>query len=61
MLFEQPFLGVVSIAQSVEVTDSAELGGVVEVVIFIPAGLFLNSKHALSKDLMYLKRLTYFG
>ena len=36
MLFEQSFLGVVSIAQLVEVTDSAVLGGVVEVVSSIP-------------------------
>ena len=32
MLYEQSFLGVVSIAQLVEVTDSVVLGGVVEVV-----------------------------
>ena len=31
------FLGVISIAQLVEVTDSAVLGGVVEVVSSIPA------------------------
>ena len=31
-LFEQSFFGVVSIARSVEVTDSAVLGGVAEVV-----------------------------
>ena len=31
MLFKQSFYGVVSIAQSVEVTDSAVLGDVVEV------------------------------
>ena len=31
------FFGVISIAQSVEVTDSAVLGGVVEVVSSIPA------------------------
>ena len=31
------FFGVVSIAQLVEVTDSAVLGGVVEVMSFIPA------------------------
>ena len=37
MLFEQSFFGVVSIAQSVEVTDSAVLGGVVEVVSSISA------------------------
>ena len=37
MLFEQSFLGVVSIAQLVEMTDSAVLGDVVEVVSSIPA------------------------
>ena len=36
MLFEQSFLGVVSVAQSVEVTDSAVLGDVIEVVSSIP-------------------------
>ena len=36
MLFEQSFFGVVSVAQSVEVTDSAVLGDVVEVVSSIP-------------------------
>ena len=36
-LFEQSFFGVVSIAQSVEVTDSAMLGGVAEVVGWNPS------------------------
>ena len=35
-LFEQSFLGVVSIAQLVEVTECAELGGVAEVVCSNP-------------------------
>ena len=37
ILFKQSFFGVVSIAQSVEVTDSAVLGGVAEVVSSNPS------------------------
>ena len=49
------FLGVVSIAQLVEVTDSAVLGGVVEVVSSIPAmGHKKNSAFFGKVDLLYL-------
>ena len=61
MLFEQFFFfffgggGVVSIAQLVEVTDSAVLDGVVEVVSSIPAvGHKIFSAFSSIVDLLYL-------
>ena len=41
-LFEQSIFGVVSIAQSVEVTDSAVLGGAAEVVSSNPHKIFFS-------------------